>query len=405
LFNSVISSVNGIVDLSDISETLHAISDGISISLSGTQIDLSNEVSGRISADADLALSIGNEADDRRTNDSKLELSIGTEAAARALSDSYLYGLVQQSSGDLTEVNKKINEISSKIHSGLVYKGSVTAYDSSTKSYSTKSFKQLLLTNSSQTSETILLPGFLYLVTGFKDNTSTHYEIEGIKIEDNDFILINNNAADGMALSDVTSADIDVFDAMDDDIATLGTLSSVSSYIQAEITGNWDQTRKISTDIMSACYDLSTLLSNDLKSLSNETTSFISDSKILSAMLSNSIGTLSTGLSTIIRNLSTELSTAIDKLSAGLSTDIDELSTGLSTAINDLSDGLSTTLSALQSHYDKTFIKDYKVHGHDEGSQDISVDMLKITDLDPVKKQKTYVMVISNDVLALSAIN
>lgn len=192
LFNSVISSVNGIVDLSDISETLHAISDGISISLSGTQIDLSNEVSGRISADADLALSIGNEADDRRTNDSKL---------------------------------------------------------------------------------------------------------------------------------------------------------------------------------------------------------------------SNSIGTLSTGLSTIIRNLSTELSTAIDKLSAGLSTDIDELSTGLSTAINDLSDGLSTTLSALQSHYDKTFIKDYKVHGHDEGSQDISVDMLKITDLDPVKKQKTYVMVISNDVLALSAIN
>jgi len=65
---------------------------------------------------------------------------------------------------------------------------------------------------------TVLSNGFMYYVNKFDaPGAKTHFTIEGLKLEVGDFVLVNCKGLNGKAISSLTSADVDIIDAIDDD--------------------------------------------------------------------------------------------------------------------------------------------------------------------------------------------
>ena len=165
--------------------------------------------------------------------------------------------------------------------------------------------------------ETVLSNGFMYYV-GKLDAAEAKrvFTIEGLRLEVGDYVIVNVKGEDGKKIRDLTSADISIVDAVDNE----------------------------DIEFLSAAVDT------------------------LSAGISADVQALSTALSTDINALSSALSGDIDALSAALSADISKLSTDLSTDLGTLSSSLSgisaeisADLSALDAHYHKTLSGDIEL--------------------------------------------
>ena len=183
-----------------------------------------------------------------------LSNAISVETANRIANDGYLSDTIELSVGNLqTQVldnDADIADIYERIRGGINYKGKVYGElrDSSSTIVEISAISNLFVWNThhysvnSYTEDTVLSNGFMYIMQTLDGSTKYKFNIEGIDIEDRDYVIINCRGTDpdcnGKAIKDLTSADIDIIDAEDADVIHRPELTDISVDLQSQIEAN-----------------------------------------------------------------------------------------------------------------------------------------------------------------------
>lgn len=139
----------------------------------------------------------------------------------------------------------------------------------------------------SYTADTILSNGFMYIAKKTNDNISSNWKVDGVKIGVGDAVIINCRSEselglNGKAIKYLTSADVDIIDAQDEEFVTKELLNEVSSFLSNSLelsVGN------LSIDIN----DLSTNLVLSVGILSNDINDLGTNLELSVDILSNAI--------------------------------------------------------------------------------------------------------------------
>ena len=259
-----------------------------------------------------------------------LSNAISVESANRIANDGYLSDTIELSVGNLqTQVldnDADIADIYERIRGGINYKGKVYGelYDSSSNIVEISAISNLFVWNTHHysvngyTEDTVLSNGFMYIMQTLDGSTKYKFNIEGIDIEDRDYVIINCRGTDpdcnGKAIKDLTSADIDIIDAEDADVIHRPELTDISVDLKGQIEAN-------DADIAFLSDEVSTIHWIELSGFN-----FLSDT------ISTLCGEISNVVELSVQNLQTQIAGNDDDI-AFLSGQHDQLSGELSDVI------------------------------------------------------------------------
>ena len=81
---------------------------------------------------------------------------------------------------------------------------------------------------------TVLSNGFMYLVSLTDKNLSDQWFVDGVQIDDRDYVIINCRPGQCKPISDLTSADIDIIDALDSNVVTTQLAEKLSNALSTD---------------------------------------------------------------------------------------------------------------------------------------------------------------------------
>jgi len=106
--------------------------------------------------------------------------------------------------------------------------------------------------------DTVLSNGFMYYVRNALSTETTRWTVEGIELEVGDYIIIHNrhettlsDDVDGVCISDITSADIDVIDSIEGDKIIVKNLAVTDTAVIANEMVDSAEFGQISVDLSS----------------------------------------------------------------------------------------------------------------------------------------------------------
>ena len=249
---------------------------------------LSNDLSGEIDY---LSTALSGEIDSLST---KLSIELSNEISARLSSFEYLSSQISSNDEDITEIFKRIK-------GGVNYKGTVVCEIKSTDSVgenikditsvSALFFREGTIPASLYDNENkVLSNGFMYIVNAVDSTSKKKFIIEGKDIEVGDQIIINCKDADGKAIKDLTINDVDIIDNEDYDTVHQPEFIKLSNDLSGEIDS---LSNALSNDIGALSINLSTEISSLSNNISNDVSylsvKHLKETEYLSAEISSKI--------------------------------------------------------------------------------------------------------------------
>ena len=190
-----------------------------------------------------------------------LSSTLSTEISARISCDEALSNAISSLSDDVVVIQDTIR-------GGINYKGVVNVIDTDTPELGSFSLlcnnfhvsslffidfgtavssgvdptEYYAKPNATYTADTVLSNGFMYLVSLTEKNLSDQWFVDGIQIDDKDYIIINCRSAgvECKAIKDLTSADIDVIDALDSNVVTTQLAERLSTALSTDYVSKID---------------------------------------------------------------------------------------------------------------------------------------------------------------------
>ena len=187
-----------------------------------------------------------------------LSSTLSTEIINRTNDDTFL-------SGQISGLQEDVEVIQDTIRGGINYKGVVNVIDTDTPELGSFSLlcdnfhisslffidfgtavssgvepaEYYVKPNPDYTADTLLSNGFMYLVSMTEKNLSDQWFVDGVQIDDKDYIIINCRSAgvECKAIKDLTSADIDVIDALDSNVVTIQLAERLSNELSTDYVG------------------------------------------------------------------------------------------------------------------------------------------------------------------------
>ena len=220
------------------------------------------------------------------TVSSQLSAALSAETSARISSDNVLSGKIDNLSTD-------VGVIQDTIRGGINYKGVVNVID--TNENDLGSFSLLCgnfhISNlfyidfgtagddvhpedyytkpvNSYAPSTVLSNGFMYLIGLTDKNLSDQWYVDGVQIDAKDYIIINCRPGDCKPISALTSADIDIIDALDSNVATTQFVNKLTAelstdYVNKIATAKSEAYNEALSDANAYTDEVSALLSTD----------------------------------------------------------------------------------------------------------------------------------------------
>ena len=227
-----------------------------------------------------------------------LSNAISVETENRIANDNFLSDTMELSVSELQSQilsnDADIADIYDRIRGGINYKGKIYGEirDTSENIVEISAISNLFVWNTHHysvngyTEDTVLSNGYMYIMQTLSGSTKYKFNIEGVDIEDRDYVIINCRGTDpncnGKAIKYLTSADVDIIDAEDADVIHRPELYAVSSDLQAQIISNDNDIEFLSNEVSTIHWiELSGFhfLSGEIDRLCTE----ISDEVVLSA--------------------------------------------------------------------------------------------------------------------------
>lgn len=246
-----------------------------------TLISNINDVSAWLSSTLSIEIENRISSDEFLSNDYNEKIS--AEAEHRVADDQFL-------SGQISVLQEDVEVIQDTIRGGVNYKGVVNVIDTDTLELGSFSllcnnfhisslffidFGTAISSgvdpsdyyskpNESYDAGTILSNGFMYMVSLTEKNLSDQWYVDGVQIDDRDYIIINCRPDDCKPISALTSADIDVIDALDSNVVTTQLANRLSNELST------DYVRKIANAKIEAIISATTLTKEYVDNVSAE---------------------------------------------------------------------------------------------------------------------------------------
>ena len=246
-----------------------------------TLISNINEVSAWLSSTLSVEIQNRISSDEFLSNDYNEKIT--AESERRIADDQFI-------SGQISVLQEDVEVIQDTIRGGVNYKGVVNVIDTNTPELGSFSllcnnfhisslffidFGTAISSgvdpsdyyskpNESYDAGTILSNGFMYMVSLTEKNLSDQWYVDGIQIDDRDYIIINCRPDDCKPISALTSADIDVIDALDSNVVTTQLADRLSNELST------DYVRKIDNAKTEAIISATTIAKEYVDSVSVE---------------------------------------------------------------------------------------------------------------------------------------